>query len=369
MKPYVAVVLPSLNEEATLRETCKSLGFCKSAASQPSPGTLLFIVDNGSTDKTLELAYEIRRTAPPGSVFIGQEKERGYVPPRHTGNILVKAFAEHNRIDLSEILILQADADTSYEEGYIEWMRSASESFGPNLILEGLAEFSSDFCDTFPEYVQLSAGIDARVLSILKLPETSDLVCTDAVCGYRLSDYFAWGGHLREWCDSGDEIHAETTRLYLRALAHGARKVCVKEALAHPAERKIISHPGEEFATAGFPREASWRASWEQRYQKPVRLADFLVYSEYPEILHATRVRERHLVALFGLLPVHVARAIEREQAIPIGPAMNDIAVLLRQRNKETLSLQPGVFLTDVLEIVDYKGAVLDAFLMGQECR
>src|SRR4051794_26936693 len=92
----VAVVLPSFNEEAALRNTCKSLGFLKLAMDPLASRTFLFIVDNGSTDGTLEVAREIQHDAYSGVIFIGQEKERGYVPPRHTGNTLVKAFAERN---------------------------------------------------------------------------------------------------------------------------------------------------------------------------------------------------------------------------------------------------------------------------------
>lgn len=366
MEPVVAVVLPSLNEETTLLETCKSLGFYKSATGQQAPGTLLFIIDNGSSDRTLEVAREVQINSTRGSVFVGQEKERGYVPPRHTGNSMAKVFAEHSSIDPSDILILQADADTIYREGYVEWMRRASQAYGSNFLLEGLAEFSQKFCYTFPRYVQLSAEIDTRVFSLLQLPETSTLVCTDAVCGYRLSDYFAWGGHLREYRDQKNEIHAETTRLYMRALAHGARKIYVNEALAHPDERKIISRPIEEFATAGFPREASWRALWQGQYHNSISIEDFGTHLDHPIVLHAINVRERHLAALFGLLPVHVARALGESLDLPAKTALGHIAASLPKHDKEALARYPGAFLIDVLNVVDHHENVLSDFLAGR---
>jgi glycosyltransferase involved in cell wall biosynthesis len=362
----VAIVLPSLNEEAVLQDTCRSLGFCKSATSQSVRDAFLFIVDNGSADKTLEVAQKIRRDSPRGLVFVGKEKERGYVPPRHTGNTIVMAFAKKNGIDPSDVLILQADADTSYEEGYIERMRRTSQSLGTNILLEGLAEFSQEFRNSFPDYIRLSVQIDTRVLALLKLSEEVNLMCTDAVCGYRLSDYLSWGGHLREYCNEGDEIHAETTRLFMRALALGARKVYVREAVAHPAERKIVENPVKELATAGFPREASWGASWERQHHNSVELDDFHKNLNHPLVLHALRLRERHLIALFGLLPLHVYRTLGRDLALSHKPSLNDIAALLPNRHKNTLYNRPGTFLSDVLDIVDRRGILLSNFLLGQ---
>ncbi len=149
----VAVVLPCLDEEATLQETCECLGFTKAAEDRRTTKSFLFIIDNGSTDGTLDVAKEIQRTALPESVFIGQEQERGYVPPRHTGNLLVKTFAQVNNLNLDQILILQADADTYYGAGYIESMRRTSQALGSNVLLEGFAELPHRFRKSFPEYV------------------------------------------------------------------------------------------------------------------------------------------------------------------------------------------------------------------------
>jgi hypothetical protein len=346
--------MPSLNEEATLQHCCESLGF-QGPMERLLPATFLFIVDNGSTDATLDVAGRIQCQTAHGSVFIGQEQERGYVPPRHKGNMMVKAFAEQKGLDLSEILILQADSDTSYSEGYIERMRSASRDLGSGFLVEGLAEFPPRFCASFPEYVNLCREIDARVLSALKCEAT--LLCTDAVCGYRLNDYLTWGGHLREYDDDGGEVHAETTRLYMRAIAHGAQKSNIEQALAHPSERKLVGRPAEELASAGFPREPSWQSTWERKCHS-ITLADFRVPLGHPEIVQAIRSREKHLVALFGILPLHVNRALGGDLP-PAAEILRSIAASLPERDEDMLLHRPGVFLTDVLDLLERHGALL----------
>lgn len=360
----VAIVMPSLNEEVILRETCASLGFNRSK--KRISGSFLFIVDNGSTDKTLEVARKIQKDAHLDSVIIGQERERGYVPPRHTGNLLVRAFAESKGLALSSILVLQADADTFYEKGYIEQMRTASQAAGSNFLVEGSAEFSRWFRDSYPEYIGICAKVDTKVLSTLNLLEREDLICTDAVCGYLLSDYFAWRGHLREF-GAGGEIYAETTRLYMRARAQRAWKKPVQEALAYPSERKLIKRPVEELATAGFPRENTWKTLWRHQHGDSISLNDFRSYLSHPLILYATQIREQHMVAMFGLLPLHVARALERTLDYPVG--LRDIASLLPERSAETLIKSPGIFITDVLGIVDAHGDLLSEFLRQAELK
>ncbi|HEX2095150.1 MAG TPA: glycosyltransferase [Longimicrobiaceae bacterium] len=347
----VAIVLPCLDEESTLLETCRSLGFPADGVGQDSDIHLI-IVDNGSTDRTLEIAEFIAAHSAPGSVHVVQESERGYVPPRHTGTQRAGDLVE--AAGWSDILIVQADADTTYTEGYVQKMRAAAAAARSNALLEGTAEFPAGFGAEFLNYISLCAQVDECVLSRLGVPPSSDLICTDTVCAYRLSDYVAWGGHLREYTRKGDEIHAETTRLYLRSLTLGSHKVIVRDALAYPSARKVVRRPGEEFATAGFPREASWREAWRARHPDRVGLEDLpLAGLHGAELEHATHVRERHLVALFGVLPLHVFRVLGRDPAPGCDARLRTVAAELPARDMESLYRRPGVFIEDVLALVD----------------
>lgn len=360
---HVAIVLPCLNEEESLLSTCRSLGFGTSGEGQ-APQAALFIVDNGSTDNTVSVAGEIQDASLPGTVIIGREEERGYVPPRHRGNGFARSFAEAHGIHSGQVLVLQADADTLYGQDYIEQMRLAAQAAGANTLLEARAEFPAGFQNSFPEYVALLAETDNRFFRTINFRAADDLVCTDAVCGYRLSDYLAWGGHIREYRGDGEEIHAETTRLRIRSVAHGAGKVLVEDAVALPSERKTLLHPAEEFATAGFPRESAWRAAWRRKYTGLDTAEAFGTAHNHPEVVEAVRLRERHLAALFGLLPLHAARALGAPPAAA-DPRLLEIVASLPARDANTLLHRPGQLLVDVLDTVDHRGAALDALLGG----
>lgn len=360
---HVVVVLPCLNEEEALLSTCISLGFGTFGVGQP-PAAILFIVDNGSSDNTISVAHEIQDASISETVFVTVEEERGYVPPRHTGTGLAKSFGEANGIPPDEILVLQADADTLYQEGYIEQMRAVAQAAGANTLLEARAEFPPGFQHSFPEYVALLADTDDRFFRTIELRAADDLVCTDAVCGYRLGDYMTWGGHIREYREDGEEIHGETTRLRIRSVAHGAKKVLVEDAVALPSERKTLLHAAEEFATAGFPRGSRWRTAWRRKYTGPDTAEAFGTARDHPEVVEAIRLRERHLAALFGLLPLHSARALGAPPVIA-DPRLLEIVASLPARDANTLLHRPGQLLVDVLDFVDNGGATLDALFGG----
>ena len=354
-KLVAAIVLPCLDEAVTLASACRSLGFGTDENSEA--GTYLFIIDNGSSDGTWEVAEEIQSSSPPGSVFLTREEERGYVPPRHTGTRVVHTITAAQGYDPRDVLVVQADADTIYDPGYIKAMCNAADAAGTNVLLEGLAEFPAEFCTAFPSYVRLCSQIDKRVAALLNSRDLGNLICTDSVSAYRLSDYHSWGGHIREYTKEGEEIYAETTRLYMRSLPHGSRRIDVLDAVAYPSARKAGIRPLAELASAGFPREPSWWLQWPPEADQ---LDLLLGSSRESEVQDAMAVRARHLVALFGILPLHVARALDIDPEVH-NAALADIVDTLVRRDAASLRRTPGVFLTDVLSLVDHDEARLDA--------
>jgi glycosyltransferase involved in cell wall biosynthesis len=302
-----AVVMPCLNEERTLEKTCRSLGFADSL--ERASNAKLIIVDNGSTDATLAIASDIQKNAEPGNVVIAQESERGYVPPRHRGNLVAREIASLAGISDSKVLILQADADTSYSKEYVAEMRRVAERVPhPSFMLRAMTTYPPELQSECASFLELCERIDGPFEHLLT-DHPDDVIVDDKACGYRLSDYFTWGGHRREFADWGDEIHSETTRLYIRALSFGCRAALVNNAIAIHSPRRLFEHPAIEFATSGYPRDSTWLREWKQALESIDSMGCFEETSNLA-LREAIRWRQIHILALFGILPLHVAHTL-----------------------------------------------------------
>ncbi|MGX5805044.1 glycosyltransferase family 2 protein [Bradyrhizobium sp. Arg314] len=346
---HTAVAIPCLNEAATLVKVCASLGYSDQTRTPP-PDTTLILVDNGSTDGTVSAMAAIR-SAHPGAVIMGVEFERGYIPPRHRGVLLAKEMADARGIPADALLILQADADTLYDQNYVQAMQKAA-AMAPGNLIEGVAHEDFSFEAAHPGYEARCAATDAVVAGLL-VPEAEEVILDDKVAGFRLSDYLRWGGLQREFDRDGDEIHAETSRLYIRAKTFGAGRVRVGDAIAFPSRRKLEADPLAYFATAGFPREAGWRQRWAASHKRVLSLDDFERSGDSERLIkHAAFVRQMHMLVLFALVPIHVQLALgtSARSALgsPLGQLLKAVAVDL-----ETVKTQPGQILDAFLHLAD----------------
>lgn len=353
MQPLVALVIPCLNEESFLLPTCRSLGF--GIATTLEPDQYLCIVDNGSTDKTLEIAYYIQSSCPPGTVIIGTEQERGYIPPRHKGVLLVSELAKKKGVNPENVFLLQVDADTHYAPGYTKAMCNALNGAEKGTLVEGLTEYPDDFIVDYPLYAELTNSVDA-LLSSLFVEEAYDVVVDDKMVGYRLSDYFRWGGLKREFVH-GDEMHAETTRLFMRAKVHACKRLRVQNAIGKHSMRKIVENPLLHFATAGFPREESWLEHWNALFPNTFKLKDFAVLKDSTVMREITNIRLQSLLALFTILPVHVARVLQIKDLIV--PFQDEFVNLLPHREETDLLYNPAMLIKDVFDLIDNQGIQL----------
>ena len=245
------VVIPCLNEEVSLEKTCESLGFCHGPHGL-GDDALLVLVDNGSTDRTVAVMERIQDRSLAGQVHILHESERGYVPPRHRGVLFARDAARARRVGEERVLIVQADADTAYGPLYVDTHTATAAGLGLGVLLEGLRESPPDFARAHPGFMVLCRRTDAVIAAAFVAPEI-DVIVDDKACAFALADYFAWGGLSREYTSAGEEVYAETSRLYMRGRLRGARRVAVPEAIAYPSRRKLYGDPVGYFATAGFP--------------------------------------------------------------------------------------------------------------------
>ena len=340
------VVMPCLDEAALIADTTASLGF---SSGETPADTHLIVVDNGSTDGTRDILERIRRESPT-PVHIFAELERGYVPPRRKGVAAAEALARTAGADPSSVLILQADADTTYKRGYISAMRAAAAG-QTGILLEGSTRAPPDFEEAHPTYVAAERLVD-EATEPLDAADKDEVVVDDKVCGYRLSDYLVWGGLFDEVTPSGDYVHAETTRMFIRAkLRHGARKVRVNPAGAASSRRKVTEDPWLHYATAGFPREATWvRGSTrdESRGRRVVDIDDFagrVLQAKEPDAVY---FRRAHQLALFRYVPALIASVAAGSTTSELPDDVAAVLAALPCRSRDDLAQGPGLGLVEV---------------------
>jgi len=345
---HVAVVVPCYNEVESLQATCASLGF--GTGLEPPTLADLILIDNDSEDGTLALAKAIASACPPGTVHVGSESERGYVPPRRAGNRLAQQLAQYRSLAPGRVLVLQADADTTYGAGYIDAMRAATEATEPGTMVQAIMLHPPDFLETFASYVELCERAERGIEWLLQ-EDPEQVVVDDKAVGYRLSDYLRWGGHVRECFRSGEEMHAETTRLYMKARTAGASLQLVEDASAAHSVRRVLTEPAVDFATSGFPREASWVAQWRSLSSSIVTIDDLLKPSNRALTELGADLRRRHIVALFGLLPLHVARTLQLPSRFDSDPRLPQVN--LPRREPDALRVAPALFIEDVVQALN----------------
>ena len=300
---HAFVVIPCLNERLTIGITVRSVGF---GASIPPPrDATLVIVDNGSTDGTLQELEKLVAAGPPGRILIGHEAEKGYVPPRRRGIDIATAACSQASIALDSALILQCDADTKYDPGYISAFSSMASTSSGNILFEGLTHPPSRFLRDHPGFVRLAESVD-REIEVLGGNEKIDVIVDDKVSGFSLESYLKWGGHRREYTATGDEIHAETTRLFIRAVGQGGKRQWVPDAIATPSRRKILRNPLRQFACGGFPRSTAWWKAWNAKHKLRNDLVSFEGDAANETLCPAIAARKAHALGLFALLPAIV---------------------------------------------------------------
>ncbi|HTN45520.1 MAG TPA: glycosyltransferase family A protein [Flavipsychrobacter sp.] len=351
----VITIIPCYNEEDNISWTCSSLGFGINDAKQ-NLQHLLVLIDNNSTDSTLSVLQKIKTNSIEGTVYIHIEKEQGYVPARHAGNEIARSIALSNGWNENSVLILQADADTFYSTGYIQEMARISLDVGENVLVEACVSYESKLIRKYRRYFDLCAEVDGRLLSRYKMDTGEEIIVDDKVAGYRLSDYFFWGGHVREYFSNGNEVYAETTRLYLRAKTKGAKKVLAENAEAKHSMRKLIADTALHFATAGFPREDLFKERF-KRLNLKIDINDIESSKQSSSYEILAEFRLLHVIALFIVLPLYIRHHDN------INLSMNDpleqfIISLLPAQSEEIL-FTPKVYFENIFNVIDRHGDLI----------
>ena len=340
-------VMPCLNEADFVGEAVASL---LQPPGDDGPLPTVIVVDNGSTDGTLAVLKDLAHRYP-GRVMVEAERHRGYVPPRRRGVTVAARIAREMSVPDCDVLILQSDADTTYRSGYIGAMRRAAES-AAGAILEGSIGRPPTFEAEHPMYVEAERKIDSAI-EPLEAADEDDVVVDDKVCAYRLSDYISWGGLFEERSDVGDPIHAETTRMFIRArLRSGTPKVRVNRAGAFPSRRRVLENARYHFATLGFPRERAWA----NRVAGGWSVSDVDAFARMVLAGHerqAVALRVCHLLALFRFLPAIIHAAMGSDSALLAEPDVAAALELVPRRECDELAERPALAILDALGLID----------------
>ncbi|AGS25652.1 glycosyltransferase family 2 protein [Rhizobium etli] len=340
-----AVVMPCLNERGTLEASLNSLR----TASGKLGSSVFILVDNGSTDGTLDVMRAVKERAAPNEIIVCEEPVRGYVPARCRGIVAAADIARQQDVTADKLLILQVDADTLYDPGYVAAMQAVASAQSNNVLLEGTTHPPHRFLKGHPGFVDLANETD-EALGDWIADDSEDVVIDDKVSGFFYSAYLNWGGHQRDYDRNGHEIFAETSRLFLRGKRTGAQHVRVGTASAAPSRRKILRNPVRHFATAGFPRNNAWWREWNSRNPGARDLATFEASDSKLTLEAAVRTRQAHVVGLFWLLPLLVKQMCTPSGGnSKMGLGICDAAGPIFN---ETLN-EPGTLLDRVLHKVD----------------
>lgn len=339
------IVMPCLNEADHVGDAVGSL---LEDPPEAGPRPILIAVDNGSTDST-RAAFESLPDDLASRVIVVDEPTRGHVPARHRGALAAAEWADAEGFDLSAVVLVQADADTHYSRGYAKAMTDAVRaSPTTSCIAEAHTGWPTDFTATFPCVFGALTPLDAPIEARHGWAGT-DVLVDDKACAYNLADYFAWGGHRREYFQDGEEILGETTRLMISARACGAERVEVASVTATHSQRRMLEDAAQLLATTGFPY-ATRRVFPDDG---PIGLAEIESSLEQNDLDLFRRIcamRSRHLLAFYAFLPAHVARTVRGRR--PVDPLVAGVLDALPVRSVDDAALRPGLLVSDVLTMV-----------------
>jgi hypothetical protein len=353
---WCCVVIPCLNEADYILSTCRSLGFA--AGLRPPRDCSLILVDNGSTDQTPLVCAALHREVGPQVVYV-REPTRGHIPARSRGVDAARVLAARAKIPLTKALVIQADADTEYSAGYVDALRDAahSQSGRGAAIMQATTKLDSMTRNEYSAAFDLLNLIDVEIERSYPMHRL-DCIVDDKACAYFIADYDRWGGHRREYFPDGSEILAETSRLMISALACGAHRVDVADAVAVHSTRRLFEDAFHAFATDGFPYTASkppWGGTGDA---VPLNImASAMSRKSFRRAAELRSLRIAHGVALFAVLPRHLATALGHHSS-EAGPLGSALALLPRRSRKDALA-RPGDFLTDVLALAWQEATML----------
>jgi hypothetical protein len=330
------LVMPCLNEEMNLRDTCASLGFGSPYDGRRSHHHLV-IVDNGSSDGTIGVAESIRDMSLAGTVHIVRESTLGFVTARSAGVDYVKQHVRELRCPQSECLVLQVDADAVYSRDYSQCFENAACLGGIGNLYEAESVLPNRASDAEFALLRDLTKIDEQFFE--EKSSGQDFVVDDKMVGYFLSDWESVGGLKREFLGGREYLYCGTSRMWIRMHRQGFRRRMVPGASCAHSLRKLEEGADIFSATAGWPRSSIWKKRWRSTVGKIPTAEELLAPSGRTLWADVISERERHLASLF----IHLPKVLEEagRETMTITPLDALVAAFARNGIDLKEDLQP----------------------------
>lgn len=259
--PTVSIVIPAFNEERTIRA-------CVAAAiEQTEPADEIIVVDNKSTDRTLQVLDLVRAEFPDAPLrVLSQTAEQGLVPTRNLG--LDSATGE---------VIGRIDADSILEPNWVEEVRkifadpTVAAATGPMIYYDmPLRRFGHRADDTLRRaMLRLARDYHFVFGSNMAIRATVWQDIRDHVCR-----------------DEADEMH-EDIDLAIHLSQRGHRVAYGPKMVAGMSARRLENKPKEYYSYVG---------RWDRTYDNhgimnPALRAPMVIFASVYPVFHAVRMQ------------------------------------------------------------------------------
>jgi len=156
-KTKVCVIIPAYNEESIILKTLN----CFLNQNISKKIFEIIIVDNNSTDNTLEIVKKFSQENPSLKIEIIKELQKGIIPARVKG----MEFAIEKNKKVKYLLLASTDADTEVSENWIKIILNTYKKTKADFLV-GEGFFSKEFWDSIPNLRGWFRDVKKEVKSI-----------------------------------------------------------------------------------------------------------------------------------------------------------------------------------------------------------
>jgi glycosyltransferase involved in cell wall biosynthesis len=262
----VSVVIPAFNEEYLLPQTLDNLAQQLNVEYDGTPmfSLRIIVVDNGSTDRTVETVKNFAQSVNDAEVILLHEHTKGFVQARMRG----MSWAVAQEDPRAAAYLISSDADTTYP---VDWISiviaqlqslradvASCPSYYPDSLWENVPRLVDRYLSEVgtinfgPTTIQRLGLAGQTFLFTVTLYENFVRSLAGAGCGMRRGAYIRSGGFVREFLEGGQEDYEEGFRLQYKFDRIGARTVFLRNAPIYQSPRRLLQATTVPFSRGSY---------------------------------------------------------------------------------------------------------------------